>query len=382
MAIDQAAYEEIKRQLLGQMNVNPTPYSTAGYPAPEQNVSAQEMQDMIMGRAANPSNYNVQDLVNLHKSGTGDYQPVPTPSSDQPTTPGQQPGSQQSFQSGFQQSQFQGTMPAPEMMSLDEMMEIVNRRAELMTQPKIDALGRQLEEEQLSGERRKGELESDYQRALRDLEGQQMGAQQITSQAMARRNVYDSGMAADLANRIARSGMQMGLQLSQEQSRVLADLAEYLDLRTRHTNEEITELMGYRGQMAADLLAEMHNEQQNRRDMLAQREFENWLANESLNLQQQMASLDEYWRQQEFDARQSAQEWDRWAWGQEFDARQHDQEWDRIMQMNDFQLRAEIERLLANNQIDQWEAEFALSQGDQAMKDAVYRAQYGSAYNY
>ena len=61
---------------------------------------------------------------------------------------------------------------------------------------------------------------------------------------MARRGLYDSGMAVDLANRIQRQTAEHGLKLENEQARILADLAEYLATRERATTEEIQGLEG------------------------------------------------------------------------------------------------------------------------------------------
>lgn len=261
----------------------------------------------------------------------------------------------------YQPQTFQPHTPQPELMSLEDMMDVVNRRTELATQPRIDALERSLEEQQLSGQQRAGAVQEAYMSSLDDLRKYQQSMQQQGARQMAARGIYDSGLAMDLSNRIASNAMNLGFELGQEQARVLADLAEYLDLQQRHTNEEIQGIMGEAALMAQTMLDEMHQQQQTRQDQLAQREFENWLAMQANELNRWRANMDEYWRQTEFDASRADQEWQQWFNQEQLRMAQEEAEWNRIFQMNRWEAEFELQQLLANNQITQQEFQNALA---------------------
>ena len=290
---------------------------------------------------------------------------------------------------------FEGTMPSPQLMSMEEMMDIVNRRADLAYDSQISARERALEEEMLSGERRRGEVEAGYDTAKEDLRKAAQGFQRDTSETMRRRNIYDSGLAAEMSNRIYQSMLQSNMNISMEQARVLADLAEYLDLRTRHSNEEIQQLMGDKALFAESLLDEMHMRQQDRRDMLAQQEFENWLAQQHYQLSHEYAQREEYWREVGFDAGMSQDaynrywdqvnfDWqryttdlDQYRWETEFGERRNQAAFDRIMAMNRFEAEQEFNRIAHETNMSQWEADYTLRLDDFGLKTAIYRAQFG-----
>jgi hypothetical protein len=263
---------------------------------------------------------------------------------------------------------FKPSLERSGLMSLDEMMDVINRRTELATQPRLEALDRQREETMYSTKRRVNEVSDAYNQARNELTRDTNLQQQRGAQTMARRGIYDSGLAAHLGNQIARSGLSMGLKLGQEQARQLADIAEYLDLQTRHNMEEIKSIMGEKGMMAATLLDEMRLEQQARGDMLAQQEFENWLAH-------QAHQLNEYWRQQEFDAGRADQDWSRWFNEEQVRLQQEQNEWERVFNMNKFEAEHELQRMLANHQISQAEFNNALALDDFNLKKWLYQVQ-------
>lgn len=327
--------------------------------------------------------------------------------------------------------QFQGTMPAADMMSLEEMMGIVNNRSNLAYDAPIAAKERGLEEEMLRGEQTKGEIKDAYAKAMEDLRKAGQGYQQSMADQMRAKNIYDSGLSVENSNRIYLTMLKSNLEISSAEAKELANLAEYLDLRQRHSGEEIQQMMGEKAMFAQSLLDEMHLRNQDRRDMLAQQEFENWLATQHFQLQNEQSQRQEYWNQIGFDASQVQGEYDRWfndaqfewqkyesqlnehwrqvgfdaqmaeqeyqrywdqvnfdwnqhlaqmdqyRWGAEFDASQHDASWQRIDSMNRWEAEMELARLQHNNQITQQEFNNMMALSDQEMKAALYRAQYG-----
>lgn len=174
--------------------------------------------------------------------------------------------------------------PVP-MLSLDEMMDIINRRVGLMIDPQIEGLRRGIEEERVAHESRVGETKAGYEEARGQLEKMAQAHQRQGADTMARRGLYDSGMAVDLANRIQRQTAEHGLKLENEQARILADLAEYLATRERHTTEQIEGLEGRRGEWVQSLLDEMQQRERDRQDRLEQQAFENWLSQTAMEQQ-------------------------------------------------------------------------------------------------
>jgi hypothetical protein len=174
--------------------------------------------------------------------------------------------------------------PVP-MLSLDEMMDIINRRVGLMIDPQIEGLRRGIEEERGAHERRVGETKEGYQEARGQLVKMGQQAQREGASSMVKRGIYDSGMAMDLANRIQRQTAEHGLKLENEQARILADLAEYLATRERHTTEQIEGLEGRRGEWVQSLLDEMQRQERDRQDRLEQQAFENWLSQTAMEQQ-------------------------------------------------------------------------------------------------
>jgi hypothetical protein len=327
--------------------------------------------------------------------------------------------------------QFQGTMPAPQMMSLEEMMDVVGRRADLAYDGQVAGKERALEEEMLRGEQTKGDIAAAYAKAQEDLRKAGQSYQQGAANTMRARGIYDSGLAVETSNRIYLSMLKNNMEISSTEAKALSDLAEYLDLRSRHSSEEIQQMMGEKALFAQSLLDEMHMRNQDRRDMLAQQEFENWLATQHYQMQNEQAQRQEYWNSVGFDAQQVQQEYDRWfndamfewqkyesqlneywrqtsfdaqmaeqeyqrywdqvnhswnqhlaqmdqyRWSSEFDARQNDAAWQRIDSMNRWEMEMELARLQYNNQLSQQEFNNAMALTDQAMKEALYKAQYG-----
>jgi hypothetical protein len=170
-------------------------------------------------------------------------------------------------------------------LSLDEMMDIINRRVGLMIDPQIEGLRRGIEEERVAHESRVGETKAGYEEARGQLEKMAQAHQRQGADTMARRGLYDSGMAVDLANRIQRQTAEHGLKLENEQARILADLAEYLATRERATTEEIQGLEGRRGEWVQSLLDEMQRQERDRQDRLEQQAFENWLSQTAMEQQ-------------------------------------------------------------------------------------------------
>ena len=175
--------------------------------------------------------------------------------------------------------------PAVPMMSLDEMMEIINRRVGLMIDPQVEGLERGREEERLGVQRQEGAVRAGFQEAHETARRMGQEGQRAGASTMRKRGIYDSGMAQDLSRRIQSQTAEAGIKLDTEQARALGDLAEYLNLRERHTEEQIQGLMGQRGEWAQSLLDEMHQQQQSRQDMLEQRAFENWLSQTAMEHQ-------------------------------------------------------------------------------------------------
>jgi len=309
----------------------------------------------------------VRDMVDPTKRILGQQGPVPTPASDSPIP--------QHDRAVFQRTPYQPTMPEPEMMSLDEMMDVIDRRTHLATQPRIDAAERALEEQQLAGERQMGAVQDAYEQARGQRFLQGRTEQQMGARTMDRRGVYDSGMAADLANRISQTAMHQGMQLDQQEASTLADIAEYLSLRERHTMEEIQQIMGEKAEMAQAMLDEMHMAQQDRRDVLAQREFENWLSLQAHELQEDMARLEEYWREEGFDAQQAHRAWDQWFAEEQLRLQEQQAQWDRILSMNRFEAEQELARLAMNNEISQQEFQNAMALDEFDLKRALYEWQ-------
>ncbi len=229
-----------------------------------------------------------------------------------------------------QAEQFQGTMPAPQMMSLEEMMDVVGRRADLAYDTPIAAKERAMEEELLRGEQQKGEIRDVYGKALEDLRKAGQGYQRDAANTMRTRHIYDSGLAVDTSNRIYMTMLKNNMEISSAEAKELANLAEYLDLRQRHTGEEIQQMMGEKALFAQTLLDEMHQRNQDRRDMLAQQEFENWLAQQHYQMSHEAAQRQEYWTQVGFDAQQVQQEYDRYWNDKMFEWQQYE------TQLNDY----------------------------------------------
>ena len=194
-------------------------------------------------------------------------------------------------------------------------MDIVQRRVDLLTREPLEQLQRTLEEERLGGERRKGEIESAYRQAIQELEQMGHGYQRAGAETMRRRGLYDSGMAAGLANQIHREVIRAGGKLEEEQARQLADLAEYLHLRERHTNEQIQSLMGQKAQWAEALLEEMRMKERDRKDRMEQQAFENWLAQQAMNFNIARANWETAFQTQQADWQRKQMEaqsaWDR-----------------------------------------------------------------------
>jgi len=146
-------------------------------------------------------------------------------------------------------------------MSLDEMMEIVNRRVGLMVDPEIEALTRALEEAYLAAERQRGGVSAGYEQAMQDLERMTQGAYRAGSETMVRRGLYDSGLAQDVATRVGQEGQRLGAQIGGERARALANIEADLAQREKFTTEQKASLEKRRGELAADLLAELQRYQ-------------------------------------------------------------------------------------------------------------------------
>ena len=254
------------------------------------------------------------------------------------------------------------------LLSLEDMIKMVNARTELATQPRLDALDRARDQMNYDVQKRMQDVTVGYDRARQNL-GQDVNLQQQQmAQTTARRGIYDSGLAAKLGNQISMKGVELGLQLGEEQSRQLADIAEYLHLQSRHNMEEIQSIMGEKGLMAQVMLDEMRLEQQARGDALAQREFENWLA-------MQAHELNEYWRQQEFDAGRADAEYQQWFNEEQMRVQMEHMEWERIFNMNKFEAEHELNRMLADNQISQQEFMNAIMLDEFALKQRMFQLQ-------
>ena len=272
----------------------------------------------------------------------------------------------------FERTGYQPQMPEPEMMTLDEMMDIAERRAKLATQPQVEALERGLEEQELEAEQYMGEVERAYDQQRARLQEQQHRDQAAGAETMDRRGTYDAGLAHDLSARIAQDAAHRGQQLAREEAETLADIAEYLNLQQRQTREEIHQIMGERAEMAEQMLNETRMHQQDRRDQLAQQEFENWLTLQGQKLQEDQLRLDEYWREQEFDARQAQQEYEQWLAEEQLRQQEFQAKWDRIMAMNQFEAEQELQRLAMDNEITQQEFEWALALDEFDLKRQLY----------
>ena len=170
-------------------------------------------------------------------------------------------------------------------LSLDEMMDIINRRVGLMIDPQIEALRRGLEEERLAHERRVGDVGASYEKAREQLRKTGQQQQREGASSMRKRGLYDSGIALDLANRIQRHIGERQAELESEQARALSELADYLALRERQIGDEIKEFEGQRGQWSQSLLDEMQRQERSRKDSLEQQAFENWLAEQAMQHQ-------------------------------------------------------------------------------------------------
>ena len=170
-------------------------------------------------------------------------------------------------------------------LSLDEMMDIINRRVGLMIDPQIEALRRGLEEERLAHERRVGDVGASYEKAREQLRKTGQQQQREGASSMRKRGLYDSGIALDLANRIQRQISGRQAELESEQARALSELADYLALRERQIGDEIKEFEGQRGQWSQSLLDEMQQQERSRKDSLEQQAFENWLAEQAMQHQ-------------------------------------------------------------------------------------------------
>lgn len=186
---------------------------------------------------------------------------------------------------GYAPSTFKlGEPPKPEvpMLTLDEMMDIINRRVGLLVDPQIEALRRNLEEEKAAHKSRVGETRASYEEAREQLQKMGQEHQRQAASTMRKRGIYDTGLAMDLSNRLQRQTSEHGAKLETELARVLDDLAEYIATRERHIGEQIEGLEGRRGEWAQSLLEEMESRERDRRDRLEQQAFENWLAQQSM----------------------------------------------------------------------------------------------------
>jgi hypothetical protein len=320
---------------------------------------------------------------------------APTPY-QRPGLPTQQSGGSETLKTGaptpyqrpdFQSTapaQFQGTLPASQLMSLEEMMDVVGKRANLAYDSRIDAKGRGLEEEMLKGEHTKSAVQESYAKALDDLHKAGQGHQRSAASTMRKRGIYDSGLAVDTSNRIHIAMLQGGLQVSSEEARQLSELAEYLALRERHTNQEIQEMMGEKALFAETMLDEMHQRNQDRGDMLAQREFENWLAQAHFGAQHEQMQRQEYWTQVGFDAKQMEQEYTRYWNDKMFEWQQYESQLDEYWRQTGFdasmaqqeyqrfwdQAKFEWDQYTWNNSFDAQQSQFEYQKHiDQAQMD-------------
>lgn len=299
---------------------------------------------------------------------------------DQSTTPADKPGWEPSAPPDFGQppgstlteqdiksfmDKYGGSnIPMPQFappMSLSEQMAEIDRRVQLLTGGPLQALQHQLEMDQLSGERRKGEVKEAYGEAYEELQAEGKLGKQSAAEMMARRGIYDSGMAADVANRISLQTQKLGVKLKTEEARVLADIAEYLDLRQRHTTDEIKRIMGEAGVMAESMLHEMRMEERNRQDRIATVTFEAHLARQAADVNAWQA-ISSYGIQQDKLAH------DAWATG----ANLAYNVWATENQMEQRKWETQIASL-------QWDEQMAFNEASQAFKEYTWRKDYDQA---
>jgi hypothetical protein len=278
--------------------------------------------------------------------------------------------------------EFKGTMPAPQLMSLEEMMDVVGKRTNLAYDSRIDAKGRGLEEEMLKGEHTKTAIREAYAKAATDLHKAGQGTQRTAASTMRKRGIYDSGLAVNTSNQIHLSFLQAGLQLRTEEAQKLTELAEYLALRERHTNQEVEQMMGEKALFAETLLDEMHQRNQDRGDMLAQREFEQWLAQQHLGAQHEQAQRQQYWQEIGFDAGQVEQEYTRF-WNEKlFEWQQYESQLDEYWRQTGFDAsmaQQEYQKFMDQANLDwnkyMWESDFGLKQSQMEYQKYMDQAQ-------
>ena len=324
---------------------------------------------------------NVQDINRMTQSIIGGQrkEPIGHITSPVPISPGDKsvPDHEQPMWTPANRQPFQPTIQQPEPMSLDEQMEVINRRLDLKTDPKISSVERQIEEERLAGIQQMGDVRQAYDEGVSDLARQGRVGQQQLAGIMQDRGIYDAGMGADLSTRLMSGFKGAGLELAQEQARQLSDIAEYINLRTRHGHEQIQEIMGQRADMAADMLAEMHLQQQDRMDRLAQMEFERYLAQEAHDMEVWRSIVDAYMWGEQFDQQAANQAWQQYMGERQMQLSEEQAAWDRIKWMNEFEAMQELERLRYNNEIEQQTFNNLMSILQLEQQSAAYRAMYG-----
>ena len=79
------------------------------------------------------------------------------------------------------------------MLTLDEMMDIINRRVGLLVDPQIEALRRNLEEEKAAHKSRVGETRAAYEEAREQLQKMGQEHQRQAASTMRKRGIYDTG---------------------------------------------------------------------------------------------------------------------------------------------------------------------------------------------
>ena len=324
---------------------------------------------------------NVQDINRMTQSILGGQRQQPSGhiTSPVPTSPGDRPvpDRQEPMWTPANRQQFEPTIQQPQPMTLDEQMEVINRRLDLKTDPAIASIERQMEEETMSGMQQMGDVRQAYDEGVSDLHRQGRLGQQQLSQINQARGIYDAGMGADLSTRLMSGFQQRGLELGQEQARQVSDIAEYINLRRRHGHEEIREIMGQRGDMAADMLADMHMQQQDRTDRLAQQEFERYLAQEAQDMEAWRAIMDAYMWGEQFDQQAANQAWQQYMGERQMQLTEEQSAWDRIKWMNEFEAMQELERLRYNNEIQQQTFNNLMSILQLEQQSAAYKAMYG-----
>ena len=184
---------------------------------------------------------------------------------------------------GYNLPQYQA--PKVPQLSEKELTEMSQRYANLQVDPQIESLRRMIGEAQAASEREREMVQSAYDRGLKDLDKTTKEHQRAGSVTMARRNIYDSGMATDLANRIDRTSEQIQGQQTDEYNRAIEAIARELALVEKHNREQEQALEARRGEMAQALLADLMRDERSRADMLSQRDFDNWATRQQLAMQ-------------------------------------------------------------------------------------------------